>query len=149
MKINLFEKLNLITAEIKEKINMKMLEMNKEIYSNENSPILNISEYKYSLNKPNDTGTGTGETNLILFDLAIFDLTNLPLLVHDMIVFKNIGIDTMESLIGLYNKNRKQIFISLDEHKKYTNVITILENKKVIKLDSEKTLFSKIWNNKK
>ena len=24
-----------------------------------------------------------------------------------------------------------------------------LENKKVIKLDSEKTLFSKIWNNKK
>ena len=86
---------------------------------------------------------------MILFDLAIFDLTNLPLLVHDMIVFKNIGIDTMESLIGLYNKNRKQIFISLDEHKKYTNVITILENKKVIKLDSEKTLFSKIWNNKK
>jgi hypothetical protein len=149
MKINLFEKLNLITAEIKEKINMKMLEMNKEIYSNENSPILNINEYKYSLNKPNDTGTGTGETNLILFDLAVFDLTKLPLLVHDMVVFKDIGIDTMESLIGLYNKNMKQIFISIDEHKKYRNVASILEEKKVIKLDSINTLFIEIWNNKK
>lgn len=149
MKTNLSEKLNLITVEIKEKINMKMLEMNKEIYSNENSPILNINEYKYSLNKPNDTGTGTGETNLILFDLAVFDLTKLPLLVHDMVVFKDIGIDTMESLIGLYNKNTKQIFISIDEHKKYTNVVTILEGKKVIKLDSVNTLFSEIWKDSK
>jgi hypothetical protein len=55
----------------------------------------------------------------------------------------------MESLIGLYNKSTKQIFISIDEHKKYTNAATILEDKKVIKLDSNKTLFSKIWNNKK
>lgn len=149
MKINLFEKLNLITAEIKEKINTKMLKMNKEIYSNDNSPILKIDDYKYSLNKPNDTGTGTGETSLILFDLAVFDLTNLPLLIHDMVVFKDIGIDTMEGLITLYNKNTKQIFISIDEHKKYTNIATILEGKKVIKLDSSNTLFTEIWNNKK
>lgn len=149
LKTSLFEKLNLITAEIKEKINTKMLEMNKEIYSNENSAILNIDDYKYSLIKPNDTGTGTGETSLILFDLAIFDLTNLPLLIHDMVIFEAIGIDTLESLIRLYNRNTKQIFISIDEHKKYTNVATILEAKKVIKLDSVNTLFTEIWNNKK
>lgn len=147
MKINLFEKLNLITAEIKEKINTKMLEMNKNIYLNDNSPIFNIDDYKYSLSKPNDTGTGTGEASLVIFDLAIFDLTELPLLIHDMVIFKDIGINTMESLIGLYNKNTKQIFISIDEHKKYTNVVKILEDKKVIKLDSNKTLFSKVWNN--
>jgi len=147
MKTNLSQKLNLITIEIKEKINTKMLEMNKKIYSNDNSAILNIDDYKYSLIKPNDTGTGTGETSLILFDLAIFELTNLPLLIHDMVVFKDIGIDTMEGLIALYNKNTKQIFISIDEHKKYTNVATILEGKKVIKLDSVNTLFTKIWNN--
>lgn len=149
MKKELFKKLNLITAEIKEKINTKMLKMNKEIYSNENPAILNIDDYKYSLIKPNDTGTGTGETNLILFDLAIFDLTNLPLLIHDMVIFEAIGIDILESLIGLYNKNTKQIFISIDEHKKYTNVTTILETKKVIKLDVENTLFTKIWKNDK
>lgn len=149
LKINLSTKLNVITTEIKEKINTKMLAMNKEIYSNDNSAILNIDDYKYSLTKPNDTGTGTGEASLIIFDLAIFDLTNLPLLIHDMVVFKDIGIETMESLIGLYNKSTKQIFISIDEHKKYTNAATILEDKKVIKLDSNKTLFSKIWNNKK
>jgi hypothetical protein len=88
LKINLSTKLNVITTEIKEKINTKMLAMNKEIYSNDNSAILHIDDYKYSLTKPNDTGTGTGEASLIIFDLAIFDLTNLPLLIHDMVVFK-------------------------------------------------------------
>jgi hypothetical protein len=149
MEIDLSEKLNLITVDIKEKINTKMFEINKEIYSNENSPTFTIEGYKYSLDKLNDTGTGTSEANLIIFDLAIFYLTNLPLLIHDMIVFKNIGIDTMESLISLYNKNKKQIFISIDEHKKYENILTILETKKVIKLDSENTLFTKIWKDKK
>ncbi|RXJ85359.1 DUF2326 domain-containing protein [Arcobacter cloacae] len=149
MKINLLEKLNSITVQIENEINIKMLEINEKIYLNDSSPILSIKDHKYLLDKPNDRGTGTGEANLIIFDLAIFDLTNLPLLIHDTVVFKNIGIDTMESLISLYNQNSKQIFISLDEHKKYKNILTILEDKKVIKLDTNNTLFTKIWKDKK
>lgn len=149
MKINLLEKQNLITVQIENEINIKMLELYKKIYLNDNSPILSIKNHKYLLDKPNDRGTGTGEANLIIFDLAVFNLTNLPLLIHDMVVFKNIGIDTMESLISLYNQNSKQIFISLDEHKKYKNVLTILEDKKVIKLDTNNTLFTEIWKDKK
>lgn len=149
MKINLLEKQNLITVQIENEINIKMLELYKKIYLNDNSPILSIKNHKYLLDKPNDRGTGTGEANLIIFDLAVFNLTNLPLLIHDMVVFKNIGIDTMESLISLSNQNSKQIFISLDEHKKYKNVLTILEDKKVIKLDTNNTLFTKIWKDKK
>lgn len=149
MKIDLLEKQNLITVQIENEINIKMLEFYKKIYSNDNSPVLSIKNDKYILAKPNDTGTGTGEANLIIFDLSVFNLTNLPFLIHDMVVFKNIGIDAMESLISLYNENTKQIFISLDEHKKYKNVLTILEDKKVIKLDTNNTLFNKIWKDEK
>ena len=86
--------------------------------------------------------------NLILFDLAILKLTNLPLLAHDSILFKNVGNDVMEKLIKFYNIHEKQIFISIDEHKKYAEVSDILKNQQVIKLDKENTLFSKIWNKK-
>ncbi len=146
MTNSLSEKINLISLEIKEKINLKMLEINKKIYSSENTPIFNMEDYKYLLIRPNDTGTGTGEGNLIIFDLAIFKLTTLPFLIHDTVVFKDIGIEAMEKFIELYNTDTKQIFISLDEYKKYTNVLSIIENKKVIKLDKENTLFIKTWN---
>ena len=55
----------------------------------------------------------------------------------------------MEKLIKVYNEFDKQIFISIDEHKKYVNVLDILESKKVIKLNGKNTLFTKIWKNKK
>ncbi|MFA7021253.1 DUF2326 domain-containing protein [Aliarcobacter sp.] len=143
---SLSEKIKLILLEIKNKINLEMLEINKKIYSSENSPIFNLENNKYLLQRINDTGTGTGEVNLIIFDLAVFKLTNLPFFIHDTVVFKNIGIETMEKLIELYNVDTKQIFISLDEYTKYTNVISVLEDKKVVKLDKENTLFIKIWN---
>lgn len=148
-KVSLSEKQALITAEIKEKINTKMLEMNKDVYSNDNSPIFNLENNKYLLAKNNDTGTGTGETSLILFDLAVFNLTNLPILIHDSVIFKDISIDTMEKIITLYDKNIKQIFISMDEPSKYTNIKEILDSKKVIELDENNTLFAKKWNNEK
>lgn len=149
LKESLSKKLDVISEYIENKINNKMQELNKIIYSNDNSPIFKIENYKYSLYKDNDNGTGTSETNLIIFDLAVFKLTELPLLIHDMIVFKNIGNNIMESLISLYNESTKQVFISIDEHIKYKNVVKILEDKKVIKLDSKNTLFNKIWNDKK
>lgn len=146
MTSDLSEKINSISSEIKDEINLKMIEINREVYSNENSPIFDIKNYKYLLNKPNDTGTGTGEGNIIIFDLSIFKLTNLPFFIHDTVVFKDIGIEAMEKFINLYNTDTKQIFISLDEYKKYNNVASVIEDKKVIELDKKNTLFIKIWN---
>ncbi|AGR77662.1 hypothetical protein A7H1H_1375 [Aliarcobacter butzleri 7h1h] len=143
---NLSEKINLISSEIRNKINLKMLEINRKVYLSENSPIFNIENYKYLLSRPNDTGTGTGEGNLIIFDLAVFELTGLPFLIHDTVVFKDIGIEAMEKFIELYNTDTKQIFMSLDEYKKYVKVLSIIEDRKVIKLDKHNTLFIKIWN---
>lgn len=148
-KVTLSKTLTLITSEIKEKINTSMLEMNKKIYLNNNPPILMLENGKYSLIKNNDTGTGTGETNLILFDLSVFNLTNLPILIHDSVILKNITPNRLEGIIKLYNKNRKQIFISMDEAYKYENIKEILNLKKIIELDEDNTLFIKKWNNER
>lgn len=147
-KEKLNSSLEIIVNKIKIDINNEIRNINKKIYDNDTPALINIETSKYSLTKPNDTGTGTSYMNLILFDLAILKLTNLPLLAHDSILFKNVGNDVMEKLIKFYNIHEKQIFISIDEHKKYTEVSDILKNQQVIKLDKEHTLFSKIWNNK-
>jgi len=148
LKEKLKEKLTVILNEIKELINNEILKINKKIDNTNNSPTFDIENNKYKLYKPNDTGTGTSKFNLIIFDLAILKLTKLPLLVHDSILFKDIGNARIESLIDYYNKYEKQIFIAIDEHNKYTKVIKILEENKVIKLDKNNTLYNKIWSNK-
>jgi len=148
-KEELIKKSEKIIHVIKNLINKEMVNVNMQIYKNGISPIIEIETSKYFLNKPNDTGTGTSFMNLIIFDLAILKITKLPILAHDSILFKNIGNDIMENLIEYYNTFKKQIFISLDEHKKYSNVLAILEQQKIIKLDSENVLFIKKWSNKK
>lgn len=144
-KEELLGKSKSIIHDIKNGINTKMNDIYREIYNDENSPILIIEHNKYLLEKPNDTGTGTGYMNLLIFDLAILQLTNLPVIAHDSILFKNIENYAMENLIKFYDKSVKQIFIAIDEHKKYTSVISILEKQKVIQLDQENVLFIKKW----
>ncbi|MBX9866574.1 MAG: DUF2326 domain-containing protein [Burkholderiales bacterium] len=146
LKQQLEEELNKNINQIKYIVNNRSLEINKIIDPEHLSATLIMEPSKYELGNPNDTGTGSSYQYLIIFDLAIFELTNLPILIHDSILFKNINNRVIENIITYYTKFSKQIFISIDEHKKYTNILTILEDKKVIKLDSKETLYIKIWN---
>ena len=148
LKDELEKKLSSILEEIKEAINKQISKINEKIDAKNNPPIFEIKSNGYSLFKPNDTGTGTSKLNLIIFDLAILELTKLPFLVHDSILFKDIGNERIEKLINYYAQFEKQIFIAIDEHKKYENVVQILEQKKVIKLDKNNTLYNKIWSSK-
>ncbi len=148
LKDELEEKLILILKKIREAINQEIVKINEKIDDKNNPPIFEIENNKYKLYKPNDTGTGTSKLNLIIFDLVILKLTKLPLLVHDSILFKDIGNERIERLISYYSQFEKQIFIAIDEHKKYNKVVNILEENKVIKLDKNSTLYHKIWSNK-
>ena len=142
-------KISIILDEINKEINTKIVDISKKIDDKKNPPIFDLEEKKYKLYKPNDTGTGTSKLNLIIFDLSILELTVLPMLVHDSILFKDIGNKRIERLIKYYTTHdKKQIFIAIDEHKKYTNVVEVLEKNKVIKLDKTNTLYNKIWSDK-
>ncbi|TXJ00991.1 MAG: DUF2326 domain-containing protein [Neisseriales bacterium] len=146
LKQQLEEELNKNINQIRDIINNKSLEINKIIDPEHLCATLIIEPSKYELGNPNDTGTGASYQYLIIFDLAIFALTNLPILIHDSILFKNINNRVIENIITYYYGLSKQVFISIDEHRKYTNILTILEDKKIIKLDSKETLYTKIWN---
>ena len=61
-------------------------------------------------------------------------------------MFKNIGNLPMAKIIEIYNNEKKQCFIAIDEINKFTNECqSILYAKKVISLSDKDTLFIKDW----
>ncbi|API86570.1 DUF2326 domain-containing protein [Francisella uliginis] len=149
LKLKLIKERNKVCPKIQDAINEKMQKISRRIYGKDNSPSFEIDENKYFFEKSWDTGTGTAYTDLISFDLTILSLTNLPILVHDLPVFKHIEPKRVEKVVEEYNSYSKQIFIALDETSKYVSINDILETKKVIELSEEETLFTIVWSSKK
>ncbi len=118
-----------------------------EIYGEKRrSPTLNLDQNSYTFELVEDTGTGKAYSNLILLDLAFLEVTTLPFLVHDSVLFKNIQNDAVAKLIDLYDSTGKQTFIAIDEIEKYGDVAAgKLKAKKVIQLDNNKVLYIKDW----
>lgn len=137
--------------EICNKINVKMYELNKEIYDDgRRAPTLNIHGNKYSFNTAGDTGTGTAFANLISFDLSLLELTRLPAIAHDLPLLKNIENTALENIISIYSRSNKQIFIAIDKLSSYAEKVTrIINQQKVLQLSREKLLFMKNWKSDK
>lgn len=132
---------------IVEDTNKKLEELNITIYGETVvPPHLDMQLKKYGLVNEKDTGTGTQHTNIVLFDMVMKDLTNIPVLIHDSIVHKNISKTTVEELVKLYNKSDRQIFISIDEIYKYEDsVIKIINDSVALRLSKDKLLFIRDW----
>lgn len=133
--------------EICNEINVKMYELNKEIYiDGRRAPTLNIHGNKYSFNTVGDTGTGTAFANLISFDLSLLELTCLPAIVHDLPLLKNIENAALEKIISIYSRSKKQIFIAIDKLSSYDErAAHIIYKHKALQLSKDKLLFIKNW----
>jgi hypothetical protein len=113
------------------------------------SPYLQLRERSYSFEVEEDTGTGVAYTGLVLFDLTIFLLTRLPILVHDTVIFKNIENDSVSRLLPVYLETEKQSFIALDEIDKYGPETTaLLIEHRVLQLDTKNLLYIKDWRSR-
>ncbi|WP_141675238.1 DUF2326 domain-containing protein, partial [Gilliamella sp. Nev3-1] len=119
----------------------------KNIYPNDPiEPKLLINNKKYIFDCGDDRGTGKGFSNLISLDLAFLANTLLPCLIHDSLLFKNLGISAVENLIDTYFLFKKQIFISIDEVKKYKKEMQeIVYDSMFLKLDKDNTAFKVNW----
>lgn len=83
-------------------INSEMQKLNDYIYNGTcNSPIISFTDNNYSFFTPDDTGTGVAYKGLVVFDLAVLNLTKLPVLVHDSIVLKQISDTAGEKYLNL------------------------------------------------
>ena len=135
---------------IQNELNTKMKEYNDYIYGGlKTSPEIElIDSKKYSFQTPNDTGTGSLLRGLIIFDLAMLNLTKLPAVIHDTIILKHIDDPTIEKLLELYRLTDKQVFIAFDRDTTYSSrVQSILKHSKVIQLTpGGNELFGRSWN---
>lgn len=133
-------------------INGKMAEIDSEIYEGiKDPPLIRLKPTGYEFHTLNDEGTGTAFKSMVVLDLSIMELTRLPLLVHDSLVFKNIGDEPLSKLIQMYQKQSpKQMFIALDKADSYdSQTCADLERLAVLHLsDDQGALFGKSWSKK-
>lgn len=138
-----------ILLDISSEINTRMNELNKNIYTdNRRAPDLELKENNYIFKTFGDTGTGTAYANLITFDIAVLDLTELPVIVHDLPLFKNVENAAMQNIIRIYNQHKKQIFIAIDEIYKYDKkTVKLLKENSFVQLSKDNVLFIMNWKN--
>lgn len=140
-----------ILERISQKINTKLETLSEKINGAEKySPKITINSAKgYSYYSPKDKGTGTGYVNMILYDLAILNLTKLPFVIHDSLLFKNVDDERVIKIFEEYKNTKKQIFVSFDKKNSYNSddLLKIIENHKVIELSyGGNELFGKSWS---
>ncbi|NLB80449.1 MAG: DUF2326 domain-containing protein [Clostridiaceae bacterium] len=144
---------NLVREQIsfmQQAINAEMVIINNAIYDGKKTaPSLLISDAShYSFFTPRDGGTGSQYKGLVVFDLAMLNITNLPLLVHDSVMLKHIADEAIERILLLYSKTPKQVFIAMDKEGSYTEEAQkIMEKTKILQLSiGEGALFGRTWN---
>lgn len=103
-------------------LNRKMERLNDSVYhGSSNAPVITFYDNGYVFDTPDNTGTGISYKGLIIFDLAVLELTSLPILVHDSLILKQISDEAIENIVKLYEKCGKQVIISLDKQSSYTD----------------------------
>ena len=128
-----------------------MQEINDYIYSAQKKPpVINFEGNQYTFFTTDDTGTGTSYKSMVVYDLSILELTQLPILIHDSVVLKQISDIAIEKILEKYLIVDKQIFISFDKITSYTSKSQeILKKNKVLALSAGgQELFGRSWNDK-
>ena len=132
-------------------VNLRMAEVNDFLYSGRKTPpTLTLNDLQYTFQTRDDTGTGTSYKGLVVFDLSVLELTQLPIIVHDSVVLKQIADEAIETILMKYQSIGKQVFIALDKAPSYTGPATeILEKTTVLSLSKDgNELFGRSWNDK-
>ncbi len=140
-------------AKLKSIINQEMLRLNDFIYDKTRyAPEISFGDTKtgnptYTFGCKWNTGTGENYKNLIIFDLGILGTTDLPALIHDSLVFKNIADLPIDKIMALYMQSTKQIFISFDKQEAFDDFTseTVTKTKVIEFHDDGGELFGWSW----
>ncbi|VGV66318.1 chromosome segregation ATPase [Streptococcus pyogenes] len=88
---------------------------------------------------------------MIVFDLVMLYLTNLPALAHDSLLLSNISYQAIEALLKLYDQSKslnKQVFLAFDKASSYSpDANQLLSENTVLRLSSNgNELYGISWN---
>ena len=127
-----------------------MKELNDTLYTERRqAPHLEFNEYNsYTFETPDDKGTGTNYKGMVIYDLAVLFLTDLPAIAHDSLILKNIGDGPVDGIMRIYAQSQKQIFIAFDKQSAYKPATRqILEANTVLHLSKDGCeLYGESWN---
>lgn len=137
-------------------INQEMVRLNDMIYNGtRHAPEIRFSNARsgkptYTFGCDWNTGTGENYKNLIIFDLSVLKTTELPILIHDSLLFKNIGDLPIDKIMELYSKSSKQIFISFDKQESFSpfTAKTLVDTQVLELHDNGGELFGVSWAKK-
>lgn len=137
-------------ALMQQRINDEMTRINAVIYEKrKTAPILSVKDSKsYTFHTPKDGGTGTEYRGLVVFDLAMLNLTCLPIIAHDSVLLKQIEDYAIEKIFEMYSTVGKQVFVAIDKVPSYSQrTQEIIKNTTVLQLETnEGALFGRVWN---
>ena len=144
------------TEKIETMIHQEMVRLNDFIYDGErHAPEIHFSNTRrgtptYTFGCKWNKGTGKNYKNMIIYDLSILKITELPFLIHDSLVFKNVADLPIDKIMKLYGRSPKQIFIAFDKQSAYTKfTASTVNNTKVLELhDNGGELFGWSWAKK-
>ncbi len=116
--------------------------------SDRESPRFYAAPRRHSLDHDADKGTGTAYATLLIFDLVMLNLTPLPFVLEDSLLFKNIENTLVSSLLQRYAALDKQVFIAIDEPTKFGDTTSVLlAEKAVVQLSQDSLLYDTDWRN--
>lgn len=138
-------------------INQAMVRLNDFIYDGELfAPEIHFGNTRtgkptYKFKCESNTSTGDNYKNLIIYDLSILNNSELPFLMHDSLIFKNVADLPIDKIMQLYVQSKKQIFISFDKAEAFTEYTakTLYDTKVVELYANGGELFGWSWAKKK
>lgn len=131
------------TQEIVTAINTKLAELNQTVTNGkETAPILEIDRDKtVFFGTKGNTSEGTAYKSMVLYDLAILSLANIPALIHDGNILHSISSEHFAEILRLYRDAGKQIFIAVN--KAENDIVT---DSVVLKLSEGHELYGYSWS---
>jgi hypothetical protein len=144
VKLKTIEILDIVSNEI----NSELEKVSEYLYGNVRiHPEIKLAQSNYELEHFNDTGAGKAYSDMIAFDISMLNITVLPILIEDSMIFKNIESPTNEKLINLFIQQDKQVFIAMDQ----LGLLDVSTQKKLrkycfIRVSKRMPAFKKLWN---
>jgi len=143
-------------ADVQTSINQEMTILNDFIYDGKRyAPEISFGSSRsgnptYEFQTLGDKGAGTNFKGLIIFDLAMLRLTQLPVIAHDSNIFKNIADLPIDKIMELYKQSKKQIFIAFDKENTFYEITrNIVHETTIIELKADGgELFGWSWAEK-
>lgn len=139
-----------VSVKVREAINSEMARISEVIVgSKKNSPVLEIHGFNsYRFSTPKDKGAGTNCRGLVIFDLAMLAISQLPAIAHDSDILKRCDDEAINGIMSQFESSKKQIFLAFDRATRYTQKVQqIADRHTVIELGPDgRSLYGESWN---